>query len=136
VNAASATSGGAAGGATGGLGSGNAGGATAGSGSSGAANTGSANAGSANAGSANAGSSNAGSAHSSHGTAGGTSFLAQLTSGSPVHLPATHDSVPLNVAAGLLLVGGIALGPTRRRQFARLAHTPRHRRGAHFTRAN
>jgi hypothetical protein len=129
VNAASATSGGAAGGATGGLGSGNVGGTTAGSGSSGAANAGSANAGAANAGSAN-------SAHSSHATTGGSSFVARLTSGSPVHLPATHDSVPLNVAAGLLLVGGIALGPTRRRQFARLAHTPRHRRGAHFTRAN
>ncbi|MDQ1428510.1 MAG: hypothetical protein QOK39_1986, partial [Acidimicrobiaceae bacterium] len=76
------------------------------------------------------------SAHSGHATAGGSSFVAQLTSGSAMHLPATHDSVPLNVAAGLLLVGGIALGPTRRHSFARLAHAPRHRRGAHFTRAN
>ncbi|HEX3540028.1 MAG TPA: hypothetical protein VHT75_06235 [Acidimicrobiales bacterium] len=49
-------------------------------------------------------------------------LAAQLTSAAPIHVPGTSGSVPLDVAVGLMLVGGIAVGPTRRRYHGRAAH--------------
>lgn len=65
------------------------------------------------------------------------SFLTQLTSGTPVHLPGTSDSIPLALAIGILLAGATALGPDWRRGKGKAAHaahaTHRHGAWAHFS---
>ncbi|MDQ1441540.1 MAG: hypothetical protein QOG97_1768 [Acidimicrobiaceae bacterium] len=95
-----------------------------------AATTGSGHSGSSNNGAANAATSS-GRGATGAGSGSGHNLVAQLASGSSGHLAGVPDSVSMEVVAGLLLMGGVAFGPTWRRQRAksRIRAT-----GSHFRR--
>jgi hypothetical protein len=111
---------------------GNSGSGNSGAGGSGAGGSGSV--GSGNSGIANSGAANTAASGSPSGTghSGGTGvdILARFRSGSPLD-PASPESLPLAAAVGIMLIGGVALGPTFRRQ-GRLLKLRSD--GAHFSR--